>query len=333
MKVYAGIDLHSSNSYIGIINEADKGLFGKRLSNDLEKILMALESFKDVMEGVVIESTYSWYWLVDSLQDKGYPVRLANPSAIKQYEDMKHTDDKSDAFWLANMLRLNILPEGYIYPKEQRMVKDLLRRRLLFVKNRTALILSFQGMVSRHLENKISVSAINKLKNDEIEVLFPSLVLNFTAKKLVAGIRFLNETVKEIEKEVLRHVKLKKEFVVLQTIPGIGNILGMTIMLEIGDIGRFPKVGDYSSYCRCVESKRISNNKKKGENNRKNGNKYLVPERKLSFSPISAPESNFNPRNTPCMSVVKIFVFLDLNEKSWFSFGHYVNVSFPVMFL
>jgi transposase len=99
--------------------------------------------------------------------------------------------------------------------------------------------------------------------------------LSFTAKKLVAGIRFLNETVQEMEKEVLRQVKLKRGFAVLQTIPGIGNILGMTIMLEVGDIGRFPKVGDYSSYCRCVESKRISNNKKKGENNRKNGNKYL----------------------------------------------------------
>jgi transposase len=275
MRVYAGIDLHSSNSYIGIINEADKRLFGKRLSNDLDTVLMALDPFKDVMEGVVIESTYNWYWLVDGLQDNGYPVRLANPSAIKQYEGMKHTDDKSDAFWLANMLRLNILPEGYIYPKEQRMVRDLLRRRLLFVKNRTALILSFQGMVSRHLGNKISVSAINKLKNDEIEVLFSSSVLSFTAKKIVAGIRFLNETVKEMEKEVLCQVKLKREFAVLQTIPGIGNILGMTIMLEVGDIGRFPKVGDYSSYCRCVESKRISNNKKKGENNRKNGNKYL----------------------------------------------------------
>jgi transposase len=69
---------------------------------------------------------------------------------------------------------------------------------------------------------------------------------------------------------------MRKEFEKLLTIPGVGNILGLTIMLEVGDIRRFAKVGDYSSYCRCVESKRLSNGKKKGENNKKNGNKYLA---------------------------------------------------------
>ena len=73
----------------------------------------------------------------------------------------------------------------------------------------------------------------------------------------------------------MAQVELKKEFVMLLTIPGIGNILGLTIMMEVGTMDRFPKVGNYSSYCRCVESKRITNKKKKGENNRKNGNKYL----------------------------------------------------------
>ena len=61
----------------------------------------------------------------------------------------------------------------------------------------------------------------------------------------------------------------------LLTLPGIGNILGLTVMLEAGDIKRFPEVGDYSSYCRCVRSTRSSNGKIKGEGNRKNGNRYL----------------------------------------------------------
>jgi len=86
----------------------------------------------------VVESTYNWYWLVDGLQEEGYKVHLANPSAIKQYEGLKHTDDKWDSFWLAHMKRLNILPEGYIYPKEELPVRDILRRRLLFVQQRTA---------------------------------------------------------------------------------------------------------------------------------------------------------------------------------------------------
>jgi transposase len=126
MKYYAGIDLHSSNNYIGIIDEKDKRVFGKRISNDLPDVLSVLEPFKSNLDGVVVESTYNWYWLVDGLQDHGYPVHLANPSAVKQYEGLKYTDDRWDSFWLAHMKLLNILPEGYIYPKQQRSVRDLL---------------------------------------------------------------------------------------------------------------------------------------------------------------------------------------------------------------
>ena len=116
IKEYAGIDLHSSNNYKGVINDDDQRLFKKRLPNNLDTVLSALEPFKEHLEGVVVESTYNWYWLVDGLQEHGYKVHLANPSKIKQYEGLKHTDDNWDSFWLAHMLRLNILPEGYIYP-------------------------------------------------------------------------------------------------------------------------------------------------------------------------------------------------------------------------
>ena len=88
-------------------------------------------------------------------------------------------------------------------------------------------------------------------------------------------IRFLKERIREIEKAVKSQIKLHKEFQLLKGIPGIGDILALTIMLEVGDIGRFPEVGNYSSYCRCVKSEKLTNKKKKGENNRKNGNKYL----------------------------------------------------------
>ena len=77
-----------------------------------------------------MESTFNWYWLVDGLMDVGYPVHLANPAAMKEYKGLKHKDDKKSALWLANLLRLKILPEGYIYPKEERPVRDLLRKRL-----------------------------------------------------------------------------------------------------------------------------------------------------------------------------------------------------------
>jgi len=273
MELYAGIDLHSNNNYTGIINDQDERLYGKRLPNRMEAILQALAPYKAQLKGIVVESTFNWYWLVDGLQEAGYKVHLANPSAIKQYEGLKHTDDKWDSFWLAHMRRLNILAEGYIYPKQHRPVRDLLRRRLLFVHHRTAHILSLQSMISRNLGIKLSCNEIKKLK--EAEGLFDSHYLILAAQNNIETIRFLTQKVRLIEREVLSVIKLRKEFGFLLTIPGIGHILALTIMLEVGDIGRFPKVGHYCSYCRCVKSQRISNDKKKGENNKKNGNKYL----------------------------------------------------------
>ena len=276
METYAGIDLHSSNNFVGVINGADKRLYGKRHSNRLEDVLKALDPFKQSLKGVVVESTFNWYWLVDGLQENGYQVHLANPSAMKQYEGLKHTDDQWDSFWLAHMYRLNLLAEGYIYPKEHRAVRDLLRRRLLFVRQRTAQILSLQSMISRNLGFKMSNNEIKKLTANDIEDLFDCTNLVYMATSSWATIEFLKHVIKGIEKQVRSQVKMRKEFEMLLSIPGIGNILGLTIMLEVGTIARFPKVGDYSSYCRCVESKRISNGKIKGENNKKNGNKYLA---------------------------------------------------------
>jgi transposase len=276
MKLYAGIDLHSSNSYIGVIDENDKRHYSKRHYNNMNTLLKVLKPFKKNLQGVVVESTYNWYWLVDGLQEQGYKVHLANPAAIKQYDGLKHTDDKSDSFWLAHLLRLNILPEGYIYPKEKRALRDLLRRRLRFVKHRTSTILSLQSMLARQKGFTTPGSLIKTFNEGYVEGMFECPNLTFAAKADVAEIQNLNEIIKSIEKEVWPQVQLAEEFEHLLTVPGIGEILGMTIMLEVGDINRFKKVGNYGSYCRCVKSERISNKKKKGVGNRKNGNRYLA---------------------------------------------------------
>jgi len=275
MKTYAGIDLHASNNYVGIINEKDERISGKRLPNDLGAIVKMLKPFQDRLEGVVVESTYNWYWLVDGLKKHGHAVHLANPSAIKQYEGLKHTDDRWDSFWLAHMFRLGILPEGYIYPREERPLRDLLRRRLLFVRQRTTHILSLQSMITRNLGTRMSGNAIKKLTEADAEKLFDNPNLIMMAQNNIAAIRFLKSRIDGIEKAVLTQAKLRKEFEMLQSIPGIGKILALTIMLEVGNLNRFSQVGNFSSYCRCVRSERLSNGKKKGENNRRNGNKYL----------------------------------------------------------
>ena len=276
MKTYAGIDLHSSNNYLGIINEQDKRLFSRRLPNCFDTISTALKPFRKTLSGIAVESTYNWYWLVDGLQGAGYKMHLANPSAMQMYNGLKHTDDKSDSFWLAHMLRLGILPEGYIYPKKQRPIRDLLRRRLFFVQKRTSHIQSLQSMYTRHFGGKISSNEIKKLDTEYADQLFQDPYVALAVKNNIDTIGFLTTKIKDMERVILSKSKMKKSFQVLISTPGIGPILGLTIMLEMGDIERFTAAGNYASYCRCVKSEKLSNRKKKGEGNRKNGNKYLA---------------------------------------------------------
>jgi transposase len=276
MKAYAGIDLHSRTNFLGIIDEKDRRLFKKKLPNCTKTILSALKPFKKKLVGIVVESTYNWYWLADALNENGYKIHLANPAAIRQYEGLKHTDDQWDSFWLAHMLRLGILPEGYIYPKAERPIRDLLRRRGLLVRQRTAQILSLQSMISRNRGLSFTGNDIKcAMPSGIIEQLFDDKYLVLAGETSMETIEFLSEKIRIIEKEILSLAKPLREFTNLQTIPGLGPILALTIMLEVGDIARFPSVGDYSSYCRCVKSQRLSNGKKKGSGNRKNGNKYL----------------------------------------------------------
>ena len=275
MKLYVGIDLHSNNNYVGILDSKDKKVFKKKLPNELPVVLKTLEPFRKEVQGIVVESTFNWYWLVDGLMEHGYKVHLANPSAIKQYEGLKHSDDFIDAFHLAHLLRLGILPEGYIYPKEERPVRDLLRKRLQLVQQRTTHILSFKNLVSRNLGIQMSSNDIKNLHEEDVEKMFKEEHLVIAGKANIATMLFFNARITEIEKVILKKVKLRTEYKNLLTVPGIGKILALTIMLETGEIERFQEAGNYVSYCRCVGSNRISNGKSKGKGNRKNGNKYL----------------------------------------------------------
>ena len=291
MKLYAGIDLHSSNCYLGIIDEQLEKVYGKKLRNSLPLVIDRLAPYKKDLQGVVVESTYNWYWLVDGLQEHGYTVHLANLSAIKQYEGIKYSDDKWDALWTAHLLKLGILPQGYIYPKETRPMRDLLRRRMLFVRQRTADLLSFQSMIIRNTGDQMSVNNIKKLTEANLEQLFSDPDLIFMAQRYLSIIGLLSQQIKMIEKQALGRIGLAEPFKWLTTINGVGNILAMVIMMEVGDIGRFEKVGNYCSYCRCVKSERISNGKKKSVGNKKNGNKYL------SWAYVEA--ANFCIRHNP----------------------------------
>ena len=276
-RLYAAFDLHASTSYLAVSDEEGKRILSKKLPNDPELILAALKPHGRKIAGIAVESTYNWYWLVDMLMAEGYEAHLANPSAIQKYKGLKHADDRHDAFWLAEMLRLGILPEGYIYPKHQRGVRDLLRKRGHLVRLRTSLIISLQHIITRNCGVRVNVNDVKRLREDRI-----SPLLDGNEDVLLAGsisketIDHLTRQIRTVENAVEGKIKLSPPYVRLLGIPGVGKILALTIMLETGPITRFPKVGNYVSYCRKVGSAWVSNGKKKGKGNVKNGNRYLA---------------------------------------------------------
>lgn len=273
---YGGIDLHSNNSVVVVIDDGGEVVYRRRLANDLQHIEKALAPYREALSGVVVESTYNWYWLVDGLMAAGYPMQLAHPTATQPYNGLKHTDDESDAQWLAELLRLGILPTGYIYPSAERAVRDLLRKRTQLVRQRTATVLSIQNLVQRSTGSRMTAAAIKTLTPEEATPLVEPAEVALAIAASVRVRQCLDAEIRTLEKAVRARVHLRPEFLTLQSMPGVGTILALTIMLETGTIGRFPSVGQFASYCRCVGSTKLTNGKRKGEGNVKNGNAYLA---------------------------------------------------------
>jgi len=273
---YSGIDLHSNNSVVVVSDDADRVVYRRRLPNELGKVVEALQPYRDELAGVVVESTYNWYWLVDGLQAAGHKVHLAHPAAAKTYEGLKYTDDDDDALQLARLLRLGILRTAYIYPLAERGLRDLARRRMQLVRHRTMQVLAVENVMARQTGARMTAYQVKTLHCQQVEGLgfAPDVARGVRAN--VAVIETLNREIAALEKWLHERVELRLQYAVLMTTPGIARTLATVIMLETGSIERFAAVGNFSSYARCVDSVRLSNGKKKGEGNVRNGNKYLA---------------------------------------------------------
>jgi transposase len=273
---YTGIDLHSNNSMVTVIDENDRVVAEKRLPNELTKIVALLMPWREEMAGVVVESTFNWYWLVDGLQAAGFKVHLANTTAIKKYDGLKHSGDETDARHLAHVLRLGILPTGTILPPAQRAVRDLSRKRMQLVRSRTAQILAVENITARQHGTRISSNQVKRLTAEAVEHMSQPEEVGLAMKANLAVITTLSAQIELLEQRLLETVEERAEYRLLNSVPGIGHVLATTILLETGPIERFAGAGNYASYARCVNSVHTSNGKKKGEGNTKNGNKYLA---------------------------------------------------------
>lgn len=276
MALYAACDLHSNNTVLAVIDDAGTQRYRHRLPNDLPLIDAALAPFRSELTGVAVESTYNAYWLIDGLQTAGYPAQMVNTLAVPQYAGLKHGDDDSDARHLANLMRLGLLPTAYIYPREQRPLRDLLRRRMLLVQQSVRLLQSVQGYWARATGQRLSANDFRHLTRTRLADTFVDPTELFAVVSLIQAWRALQEKVAAMEAWLAEDTRRRPDLIALRSVPGIGVVLGLTIVLESGEIARFNEVGQYTSYCRLVPALRFSNGKKKGTGNRKCGNRYLA---------------------------------------------------------
>ncbi|MDD4061349.1 MAG: IS110 family transposase [Kiritimatiellae bacterium] len=272
--LYGGLDLHGNNVFCSLVDTARKIVAEIRLPNDIARIREWLNPYKARLSSLAVESTYNWYWLVDGLSEEGFDVRLANPAKMEENIGLKDANDKTDARFLARQLSFGILPEGYIYPKEARGVRDKMRQRLRMVQCRTAELLSLEGLVARHTGRHLNAKGLG---GDEVSAVLEGHpeAANMAARTL-RHVEFLDAEIKALGKEILEELPGRQDYELLMTMPGVGFVLARTILLETGDIGRFQKAGNYASYCRAVKSSHTSNGKKKGDGNPRNGNRYLA---------------------------------------------------------
>ena len=290
--LYAGADLHGNNVFLSVCDRDGGNVFRKRVKANLAAVNAALDPFWKRIVVLGVESTFNWYWFVDGLREQGHNVKLGNPAKMAQYKGIKITNDLTDADWLAEQLRMGIFPECYIYPKETRAVRDALRRRQLFVRRRTQVLLSFGGLLERYGLDAPGARKLEQWTLKDIQATDLDGFVQLQLETLLDAVRESDRLAKKIEMQVLAFTAPTEQYQRATTLPGIGVALGMLIVLESGDFKRFKGAGNYASYCRAVKSERSSNGKSKGKNNAKNGNPYLA----WAFIEAATFAARFNPR-------------------------------------
>jgi len=274
MQYYCGIDLHSKDSWLCVIDEKDEIQLRKKVPNHLPTILHELDNFSP-KPSAVVESTLNWYWLVDGLQEAGFEVKLAHIFGLHMITGAKVKTDRRDAFSLARLLRLDAIPEAYIYPKQRRPVRDLLRRRNRMVSVRSTAYVSMKQILLQQGMLGYSLADLKRLDEKGIEGLFDHPVIQASMRLELERIRLYNREINTLERIILQSVAEEPLFELLQTIPGVGKILGLTIFYEVGDVERFSGPKPFCSYSRVVPGVAQSSSVTRRGRGSKQGNPHL----------------------------------------------------------
>lgn len=274
---YCGVDLHKKKMYLFILDECGESVFHKNIPTRPEAFLQAIAPFRDGLV-VAVECMFAWYWLADLCRREGIAFILGHALYMRAVHGTKTKNDREDAYKIARLVRGGNFPMAYVYPAEYRPTRDLLRRRRTFVRRRAELLVHVQNTVTQYNLPPLKRKIAYKANREGVAEHFPDPMVRRSIEADLELLDHYDEVISGLELAVERTAKVHdlQSFFLLKTIPGVGRIIGLTLLYEICDIGRFPRVQDFMSYCRLVRPPKTSAGKRTGESGgKKMGNAHL----------------------------------------------------------
>ena len=289
---YCGIDLHARTMYVCILNQESEIMLHRNMKASPETFLKAIAPYREALV-VAVECIFTWYWLADLCAQEGILFVLGHALYMKAIHGGKAKNDKIDAHKIAVLLRGGMLPQAYVYPAGMRATRDLLRRRMSLTRKRAELLAHIQNTNSQYNLPEIGKKLAYKANRDGVAERFPDPAVQQSMAVDLALLGYYEPLLRDLELPIVKAAKQHDAHTLylLQTVPGIGNILSLVLLYEIHDIQRFPRVQDFVSYCRLVKWVRESAGKRSGTAGAKIGNRY----RKWAFSEAAVLFLRDNP--------------------------------------
>ncbi len=295
MRYYSGIDLGARDCHVCTIDEDLRIVVNEKVRNELPRIVRLLEPYKETLQ-IVVESTFNWYWLIDGLQEAGYDVCLAHTLGLYMITGAKVKTDPRDAFGLAKLLKAGVIPKAYIYPKQTRPTRDLLRRRLRLVRLRATEYGNLRRLLLRQGILDATRADVRDPSEEDLEVWFKHPMIKMHAQQELDRIALYSRQIKNLETTILATVAASAPYDRLLGIAGIGKILALTILYEIGDMARFKDIDHFVSYCRLIPGVAQSSKSNRRGRGSKQGSHYL----KWAFSQAAIHAVRCYPKIRQC---------------------------------
>ena len=291
-KFYCGIDLHARTMYVCILNQAGETVLHRNMKTDPALFLKVIAPYREDLV-VAVECIFTWYWLADLCVQQGIPFVLGHALYMKAIHGGKAKKDKIDAHKIALLLRGGMMPQAYVYPAEMRATRDLLRRRMHLMHKRAELLSHIQNTNHQYNLPEMGKKIAYKANREGVAERFVDTAVQKSIEVDLALIDPYDKLLSDIELYIVNTAKQHdvNAFYRLRSVPGIGQILALVILYEVQDIGRFPRVQDFVSYCRLVKCTKESAGKKYGTSGKKIGNAYL----KWAFSEVAVLFLRNNP--------------------------------------